>query len=471
MKHKCISSREKEILDLIAYEKSTKMIARELYISEHTVVSHRKNLMAKLNVSNTAGLVRRAFETGLLSLSRQVALFLVLMIGGLSVTAQTDMTVEGLDAEINIDNFGVAVGQGAKLNFKFNGDRKFTMMNPIGSNLLFLNTDIGDNRVFWDEYGNQTNGHVAPFSGTHTLTLGPPTSNGSNSLVNSGATGNSSLIISDKTGRTSRIQFVTEESNNYHQLQSSPGVGLFWMAYYDSNITPATISRPFAFDTENARFGIGSGVSNTNPDKTLDVKHEPVSNATSVWSDHQGFSFSNTNNGDEKEWLFYTRGDELNSSVGDLLILSGHLPNGGNHLRASIDYEDGTYSSFSDKRFKSDIEYLDRSVSLEKLLLLKPATYKIKGQESTQKSYGMIAQDVQSVLPTIVTSMATSDTQDYLGLTYDEFIPVIISAVQKQNEIISNISEENRILKAQLEQIKSNLAVLVSNANNLQTGE
>lgn len=61
-----ISNRELQVLHLVAYEHSTKEIAKELYISEHTVISHRKNLLLKMDAKNTAGLVRRGFEQGLL---------------------------------------------------------------------------------------------------------------------------------------------------------------------------------------------------------------------------------------------------------------------------------------------------------------------------------------------------------------------------------------------------------------------
>ena len=57
-----ISNREREVLHLIAYEHSTKQIAGELFISHHTVDSHRKNLMAKLDVKNVAGLVRKGLQ-------------------------------------------------------------------------------------------------------------------------------------------------------------------------------------------------------------------------------------------------------------------------------------------------------------------------------------------------------------------------------------------------------------------------
>lgn len=63
-----ISNRELEILQLVAYEHSTKEIAEQLYISVHTVLSHRKNLLIKMEAKNTAGLVRRGFEQGLLQI-------------------------------------------------------------------------------------------------------------------------------------------------------------------------------------------------------------------------------------------------------------------------------------------------------------------------------------------------------------------------------------------------------------------
>ena len=63
-----ITEREQEVLYLIANEYTSGEIAQKLYISNHTVVCHRKRLLEKLHVKNTAGLVRRAFELGYLLL-------------------------------------------------------------------------------------------------------------------------------------------------------------------------------------------------------------------------------------------------------------------------------------------------------------------------------------------------------------------------------------------------------------------
>jgi DNA-binding NarL/FixJ family response regulator len=60
-----LTRREKEVLCLIAREKTTPEIAEELFISTHTVDTHRKNLLAKLNVKNAAGLVKYAMDNGI----------------------------------------------------------------------------------------------------------------------------------------------------------------------------------------------------------------------------------------------------------------------------------------------------------------------------------------------------------------------------------------------------------------------
>ncbi len=57
-----ITRREYDILRLIAKEFSTKQIAEELNISVPTVETHRRNLLRKVGVKNTAGLVRFAVE-------------------------------------------------------------------------------------------------------------------------------------------------------------------------------------------------------------------------------------------------------------------------------------------------------------------------------------------------------------------------------------------------------------------------
>ncbi|WP_026712224.1 response regulator transcription factor [Flavobacterium filum] len=62
-----LTDRELEILKLISMEYSGKEIGEELFISANTVETHRKNLIKKLNVKNTIGLVKYAIKHNLIN--------------------------------------------------------------------------------------------------------------------------------------------------------------------------------------------------------------------------------------------------------------------------------------------------------------------------------------------------------------------------------------------------------------------
>jgi DNA-binding NarL/FixJ family response regulator len=62
-----LSDRENEIITLIAEGLTNNQIAEQLFLSNHTVNTHRKNIMSKLGVKNTAGIVMYAVKTNLVS--------------------------------------------------------------------------------------------------------------------------------------------------------------------------------------------------------------------------------------------------------------------------------------------------------------------------------------------------------------------------------------------------------------------
>jgi DNA-binding NarL/FixJ family response regulator len=69
-----LSSRETEVLQLIAEGKANKETAVELGISIKTVEKHRAHLMEKLNIHDTAGLTRYAIGAGIIESSVQVTI-------------------------------------------------------------------------------------------------------------------------------------------------------------------------------------------------------------------------------------------------------------------------------------------------------------------------------------------------------------------------------------------------------------
>ena len=66
-----LTSREMEVLQLIAEGKANKQTADQLHISIKTVEKHRQSLMEKLNIHDTAGLTRHAIAAGVIESSVQ----------------------------------------------------------------------------------------------------------------------------------------------------------------------------------------------------------------------------------------------------------------------------------------------------------------------------------------------------------------------------------------------------------------
>jgi len=69
-----LTSREAEVLQLVAEGSANKQIAAELGISIKTVEKHRQQLMDKLNIHDTAGLTRHAIAAGVIESSVQLTI-------------------------------------------------------------------------------------------------------------------------------------------------------------------------------------------------------------------------------------------------------------------------------------------------------------------------------------------------------------------------------------------------------------
>ncbi len=68
-KSQSLTSREREVLQLVAEGRTNKEIAAELSISIKTVEKHRGHLMDKLDIHDTAGLTRHAIAAGIIECS------------------------------------------------------------------------------------------------------------------------------------------------------------------------------------------------------------------------------------------------------------------------------------------------------------------------------------------------------------------------------------------------------------------
>ncbi|MGB1206025.1 MAG: LuxR C-terminal-related transcriptional regulator [Chitinophagales bacterium] len=63
-----LTARELEVVELIAQGITTKEISKKLFLSHHTIYTHRRNIMKKLNVKSASELILYAVKTGLVKL-------------------------------------------------------------------------------------------------------------------------------------------------------------------------------------------------------------------------------------------------------------------------------------------------------------------------------------------------------------------------------------------------------------------
>ena len=90
----------------------------------------------------------------------------------------------------------------------------------------------------------------------------------------------------------------------------------------------------------------------------------------------------------------------------------------------------------------------DLPYGLHEVLQLRPVTFEWKDRSDSRQHLGLIAQEVQKVLPEAV--IARSDPAAMLGMNYSDLVPVLIKAIQEQQQSIAELAAENAALRAQM---------------------
>ena len=124
---------------------------------------------------------------------------------------------------------------------------------------------------------------------------------------------------------------------------------------------------------------------------------------------------------------------------------AGGSVNGGSYA-GYVDYLG--FQDVSDKRIKEDIIYLDSSSCLQQALELKPCSYKFKQQPDKPRGVGFIAQEVEQVVPEVVSQDGTGG----LGMGYGHLTATLSGAVQELNKIIQ---QQNERIQQQNERIQN----------------
>ena len=107
----------------------------------------------------------------------------------------------------------------------------------------------------------------------------------------------------------------------------------------------------------------------------------------------------------------------------------------------NVGTQSGGVVSLSDRRSKKDINY--NIIDGNLIDALKPARFKMIGDTDDRYHFGLIAQDVLDVYPDLVGSWGDGEDQRY-NLSYEAFIPFLISKCQKLQKQIDEMKEFNK---------------------------
>jgi hypothetical protein len=139
---------------------------------------------------------------------------------------------------------------------------------------------------------------------------------------------------------------------------------------------------------------------------------------------------------------------------------------------------DGTINT-SDRREKENIENLNYGLS--EVLQMQPVSFRWKNRINQDTKLGLIAQDLLELVPEVVKSNVWEKDEDTgklikkeldrLGVYYSDLIPVLIKAIQEQQEIIGNQNVKLEGLTSELTALKSMNTRIKALEEQLKTAE
>lgn len=140
----------------------------------------------------------------------------------------------------------------------------------------------------------------------------------------------------------------------------------------------------------------------------------------------------------------------------DQITISDNL-----HVTNNIVYT-GNLTDVSDRRLKSNIKAIDNV--LPKLTQLNTYRYHLKSSPEGELEYGLIAQEVKLVFPSLVRKIEPAT--DKIGVSYVQFIPLLLQAEKEQFSQLEQMIDRNRTFVTELDDLSTRLKHLRKAAEN-----
>lgn len=269
-------------------------------------------------------------------------------------------------------------------------------------------------------------------------------------ITNTGNVGIGTTSPNSLATGTNLIVRGATDSNGYIQALSGDGacsVALYSGSYSGDN--------PSLIFQRSLRFGTATDVATNGYTERMRITSDGLivggtniaytstnrGNITLNGSSNNILAFANGTT--SKGYLYHTGTDMIlqNDTTGNLYATNG---SGGVYLSRN-----GTsWTANSDERLKDINSKIENAV--DKIKTLRAVNFSWKADESKREVLGLIAQDVEKVFPQVVdknkfTSKADeeqTDETEYLGVRYQELVPVLIAAIQEQQEQINSLKAQ-----------------------------
>jgi hypothetical protein len=263
--------------------------------------------------------------------------------------------------------------------------------------------------------------------------------------------------------KSTALGFLTTASNNSAtsmgnstlasgQMSTAMGYKTKAEAKYSTAIGSFNIGggNPSAQSSMNKIFEIGNGSAENSRSNAFTVYGGSDASVT----DNSGFVMIGNDSGAN---IVFDTNEIMARNNGNSSTL--YLQNDGGAVRVG-----GVIVHASDRRLKKNIENLN--YGLKEVLNIEPKQYNWKNREQKLKSFGVIAQDIEKIIPNIV--HYDKNEHKTLGVSYTELIPVLIKAIQEQQQLIDNLDKKITSLTTELnkfKQLEDRLRILESTLN------
>lgn len=199
-------------------------------------------------------------------------------------------------------------------------------------------------------------------------------------------------------------------------------------------------------------------------------------------STHGGYIVTTGSAGDRTGLYLSATGAGSGNRTGLFSLASGGAANYAGYFQGNVAIN-GIMVNPSDKKLKEDIHYNIRV--LDKVRQLKPAEYKFKSEYVDKMNlpvtlqHGLIADEIEKIFPEMVTEnvqMARYDENDiliadeikYKGINYLGLIPVLISAINEQQDQIEVLKSDKNISKSENDQLRNQVQTLNNRLNQVE---